>query len=54
MSQTIDFNESLVNNFVESIRPQDEEIRKQVDIGYSYEKNTIILFEIHPAWDDPK
>ena len=38
MSETIDFNEALVKNFVESIRPQDEEIRKQLDLGYSYDK----------------
>ena len=25
-----------------------------MDIGYSYDKNTIILSEIRPAWDNPQ
>ncbi len=52
--KTIDFNESIIKSFVESIRPEDEEVRKQIDIGYSYEKNVIVLFEIRPVWDNPK
>jgi hypothetical protein len=39
---------------VESIRPKDPEIRKQVDIDYSYDGKIFILFEIRPAMMDPE
>lgn len=49
-----DLNESLVNDYIESIRPKDKEIRKQVDLGYSYDGKIFKLFEIRPAIDDPE
>lgn len=51
-NKTIDINESTIKKYVESLRPEDPEIRKQVDIGYSYEGKTVILFEIRPNWND--
>lgn len=54
MPKSIDINEGIVKKFVDSIRPEDPEIRKQIDIGYSYDGKAFILFEIRPAWDNPK
>ncbi len=50
----IHINESTIKKYVESLRPEDIEIREKVDIGYSYGKNIVILFEIRPEWDNPK
>lgn len=50
---TIDINEMTIKTFVESLRPEDIEIRKQLDIGYSYDGKVIILFEIRPVWNNP-
>lgn len=49
----IDINETTVKEYVESIRPKDPEIRKQVDIGYNYENKTFVLYEIRLIWDKP-
>ncbi|TXD47768.1 DUF3024 domain-containing protein [Polaribacter sp. IC073] len=51
---TIDINDSTIKEYVESLRPENIEVRKQVDIGYSYGGKVIILFEIRPEWDNPK
>jgi hypothetical protein len=53
-NKTIDINESTIKKYVESLRPENIEIRAQVDIGYSYDGKFVILFEIRPEWDDPK
>lgn len=52
--KNINIQEQYLKTFVETLRPQDPEIRKQVDIGYSWENNTAILFEIRPKWDHPE
>lgn len=52
-NKTIDINEFAIKNYVESVRPENLEIRKQVDIGYSYDKKVVLLFEIRPFWDNP-
>lgn len=41
-----------LRSFVESLRPE-EEIRKEVDLGYSWNGQTAFLFEIRPQWRDP-
>jgi len=46
---TISMVELQFKNFIEEIRPEDEEIRKQVDLGYSWDGQIAILFEIRPA-----
>jgi len=51
--RTIDFNEALIKQMVEEMRPP-VHIRKELDIGYAYENNTLILFEIRPRWDKPE
>jgi hypothetical protein len=53
-NKTIDINESTIKEYVESLRPENPEIRKQVDIGYSYDGKVVILFEIRPVWQDEK
>lgn len=50
----IDINEATIKKYVESVRPKDLEIRKQVDIGYSYNGKVAILFEIRPEWEHPE
>ena len=53
-NKTIDINESTIKKYVESLRPENLEIREQVDIGYSYDGKFVILYEIRPDWNDPK
>lgn len=50
----IDINESTIKKYVESLRPDNPEIRKQLDFGYTYDGKTSILYEIRPVWDNPK
>jgi hypothetical protein len=45
--------EVQIKRFIESRRPADEKIRKQVDLGYSFDGQIAILFEIRPQWSDP-
>jgi len=54
INKTIDINESTIKKYVESLRPENPEIREQVDIGYSYDGKVVILFEIRPDWTDQK
>lgn len=49
--ETINFDEKIIENYIESIRPP-VEIRNQVDIGYSFKNNEVIIFEIRPQWND--
>ena len=39
-----------LENFIEEIRPEEEEIRKQLDYGYTIENQSILLHEIRPDW----
>jgi len=45
--------EVQLKSFVDSKRPKDEEVRKQFDLGYSWDGQTALLFEIRPQWNDP-
>jgi hypothetical protein len=49
--QTLDIIE-VMENFLERERPS-ENIRPQLDIGYKIEKQSIIISEIRPQWDNP-
>ena len=51
--QTIDIIEML-ENFVGKLRPDTEEIRKELDYGYNIENQSILLFEIRPDWKTPE
>ncbi|WP_246000875.1 DUF3024 domain-containing protein [Pontibacter diazotrophicus] len=42
-----------MKKFLEKRRPV-EEIRSQLDIGYTFQDNTVEIFEIRPQWDDKK
>ena len=42
-----------LKSFVDSKWPKDEEVRKQLDFGYSWDGQTALLFEIRPQWNDP-
>lgn len=53
VNKTVDINESLISQYIESIRPEDPEIRKQLDMGYSYKNQLFVLFEIRPDWLNP-
>jgi len=48
--KTIDFHEAIIKQKVEEMRPP-VHIREELDIGYTFEKNTVELFEIRPRWD---
>lgn len=48
-----DLNELTVKQFIKSLQPKDEEIRKQLDFGYSYDGKSVIIYEIRPIWDCP-
>lgn len=52
--KTIDINEAIVKNFIESLRPEDPEIREKIDLDYSYDGKTFLLFEIRPVWNNPQ
>ena len=51
---TIDINESTIKKYVESLCPENLEIRAQLDCGYSYDGKVAILYEIRPVWNNPK
>ncbi|WP_299063395.1 DUF3024 domain-containing protein [uncultured Polaribacter sp.] len=53
-NKVIDINEATIKKYVESLRPEDLEMRKQVDIGYSYDGKVVILYEIRPDFMNPK
>ena len=42
---------AITEEFVEGIRPP-EHIRNQLDIKYSLDGQSIIIYEVRPAWDD--
>jgi hypothetical protein len=45
--------ESILTLWLVKVRPN-EDIRDQVDIGYTIDKQDIYLEEIRPIWDRPK
>lgn len=53
-NKIIDINEATIKQYVASLRPENLDIRKQVDVGYSYDGKVVILFEIRPDWMDEK
>lgn len=50
---TIDFHDALIKQMVEEMRPP-VHIRKEIDIGYTFENNTLVLLEFRPRWDKPE
>ena len=47
--QSVELIEQL-ENFVERIRPNTDDMRKQIDFGYSIENQSVLLQEIRPDW----
>ena len=42
----------IMENYISQIRPP-QEIRHKLDIGYEIEKQSVILNEIRPFWNNP-
>ena len=53
-NKLIDINEVKINKYIESIRPDNLEVRKEIDFGYSYDGKVILLYEIRPIWNNPE
>ena len=45
--------EDIVKKYVESIRPKDAEVRKELDFDFSYDGKIVIMYEVRPVWNDP-
>jgi len=50
----IDINDGMLKGFIEKLRPQDLEIRNEIDMGYSWDGSIVMLFEIRPQWNKPE
>ncbi|MEZ4949438.1 MAG: DUF3024 domain-containing protein [Saprospiraceae bacterium] len=48
----ISLTDKILHDFIEKIRPP-EEIRSQVDLGYSFDGKNIEIFERRPIWNEP-
>lgn len=51
--KTINLIEASIKKMIEEMRPP-AHIRDDLDIGYSFQNNTLELFEIRPIWDNMK
>jgi hypothetical protein len=51
ISKTVDIIETM-ENWLEKVRPP-ENIRKQLDLGYRIDDQSVILTEIRPIWNNP-
>lgn len=49
--ESISMIEVQLKSFVDAKRPKDEDVRKQLDFGYSWDGQTAFLFEIRPQWN---
>lgn len=45
--------EVYLKNFIEKLRPEDPETRKEIDFGYSWDGKIAYLNEIRPQWNNP-
>jgi len=52
LMQTLDVIEAM-ENYIFKIRPP-ENLRDQVDIVYKIDKQSVIIYEIRPRWNNPK
>ena len=52
-NKVIDINEATIKQYVATLRPEDIEIRKQIDVNYSYDGKVIIIFQIRPDFMNP-
>ena len=49
--EILNFDEKIIANYVESIRPP-ADVRKNVDLGYTFSEKEVVLFEIRPQWNN--
>ncbi|TXC77025.1 DUF3024 domain-containing protein [Luteibaculum oceani] len=49
----IEINEEKIQDFVDSKRPQDPELRKKIDFGYSFDRKAFEIFTTRPIWINP-
>ena len=47
----ININEKRIDDYIQAKRPP-VELREQVDLGYFFKNNEVLLFQIRPQWDD--
>ena len=47
----MDIVKKIIKEYIEKKRPPIE-LRKELDIGYTFEKNVLEIFEIRPQWND--
>lgn len=47
----VDIHHQYQKTFIETFRPEDLEIRKQLDFGCSRQNNTAVMFEISSQWN---
>ncbi len=47
----INIHEDTINRYLESIRPQDEAMRAQIDYDYTYERNIFVIYEVRPPFN---
>ncbi len=45
--EILNFDEKIIANYIETIRPP-VEVRKSIDLGYSFSEKEVVLFEIRP------
>lgn len=52
MSKVVNFNDKIIQNFIEERRPP-VELRDRLDLHYTFENQVVEIFEIRPFWNDP-
>lgn len=53
-NKNIDLTEKIIKDFVNDLRPKEVEIRKEMDMGYSWDGTNIVCYEIRPQWNNPE
>ncbi len=52
-NKVISIIEEQLKSFIEILRPTEAGVRMKLDFGYSWDGQTVLIFEIRPKWDDP-
>lgn len=51
--KTISLTDRIIHNFVEKLRPEEKEIRAELDVAYTFDGRALIVNEVRPRWDKP-
>lgn len=43
-----------LENFIDRLRPEDEDIKKKLDYSYTIEELSVYINEVRPQWDNPE